>query len=386
MVAPRVALLGAHGHGEVHLRNIKRLALAGRATLAGVADPRPPTDTLRDLVGPGTAWVADARTLLEEQRPDVTVVCTPIPLHLSHAQAALAVGSALLLEKPPTSTLADFHALAASVTASGLACQVGFQALGSHALEALCGVVASGQLGTVSSIGVLGEWVRDASYFSRAPWAGRREVDGTPTLDGAVSNPFAHGVAAALALDDSQEEQDLVSVEADLLHANPVETDDTSTVRIRTRRGTVITVAVTLCAQEPREPRLLVRGDRGHAELVYTTDELAIETGGVTSNTRTERTDLLEDLLDHLEDPSHPLISPLARSAAFMAVMEQVRTTPTRAIDSRWTQRAHVADLVAVTVPNVQETLRSCVESSLLLRETPTPWARETVELSGGAR
>src|SRR3954452_3657626 len=111
MTGARVALLGAHGHGEVHLRNIARLSAAGAAELVGVADPREPTEAHRAITGPSVPWLADAAELLHTVRPDVTVVCTPIPLHLAHAEAAMEVRSHLLLEKPPTPTLADFHRL-----------------------------------------------------------------------------------------------------------------------------------------------------------------------------------------------------------------------------------------------------------------------------------
>ena len=381
----RVALLGAHGHGEVHLRNVARLAAAGRVELVGVADPRPPTPDQRALAGPHVPWAADAEALLRSARPDVTVVCTPIALHVRHALAALDAGSHLLLEKPPTSTLADFRALVAAVEARGAACQVGFQGLGSHALRSLTDKVARGDLGRVNTVGVLGEWLREPRYFTRSPWAGRREVGGVPTLDGAVTNPFAHGLAAALALDGSTGERDVESVETALFHANPVETDDTSSVRVRTRRGTVVTVAVTLCAAEPREPRLVVRGTDGSAELVYTEDFLRTTGRAGTEEVRTGRTDLLDNLLDHL-DGGTPLLAPLDDCGAFMAVVEQVRLAPpARQVSQEWVVPA--ADGTgALTVPGIHSALQACVDGSRLLTETGVEWTQPEPQAASASR
>jgi predicted dehydrogenase len=207
-----------------------------------------------------------------------------------------------------------------------------------------------------------------------------------PTLDGAVTNPFAHGLAAALALEGSTDEGDVLSVEAALFHANPVETDDTSSVRVHTRRGTVVTVAVTLCAAEPREPRLLVRGTRGSAELVYTEDLLRTSGAAGTREVRTGRTDLLENLLDHLDDGT-PLLAPLHDAAAFMAVVEQVRLAPpARQVPPPWVVPA--ADGTgALTIPGVDAALRACVDGSLLLSETGVEWAQrapQTATRRGG--
>ena len=115
----RVAVIGAHGHGAVHLRNVVRLAQDGRVELAGVVDPRPMSPAEHELLG-DIPWTPDVGEALASWRPDVTVICTPIPLHLEHGLHALASGSHLLLEKPPTATIADFRRLLAGVETSGL--------------------------------------------------------------------------------------------------------------------------------------------------------------------------------------------------------------------------------------------------------------------------
>ncbi|MCZ9344155.1 Gfo/Idh/MocA family oxidoreductase, partial [Streptomyces sp. TRM76130] len=113
-------------------------------------------------------------------------------------------GVHLLLEKPPAPSFAEFRRMADGVAEAGVACQIGFQSLGSHAVPAIRKLVADGAIGDVTGIGGAGAWVRDEAYFRRAPWAGRRRLDdGTDVIDGALTNPLAHAVATALALGDA---------------------------------------------------------------------------------------------------------------------------------------------------------------------------------------
>ncbi len=103
-------------------------------------------------------------------------------------------------------------------------------------------------MGEIVGIGAAGAWQRDASYYARAPWAGRRGLGGVPVVDGALTNPFAHATATALALDGDTGADGLREVGVELFRANPIEADDTSCLRLVTARDTTITVAVTLCA------------------------------------------------------------------------------------------------------------------------------------------
>jgi predicted dehydrogenase len=127
-----VVLVGAHGHGRWHLQNLDRLARTGAPLrLAGICDPRPLTATERDLAG-HVPVLSDLDDLLAAVRPQVTIVCTPIHTHAGLALTAAAAGSHVLLEKPPTPTLAGFDRLRDGLSDTGSACQVGFQSLGSH--------------------------------------------------------------------------------------------------------------------------------------------------------------------------------------------------------------------------------------------------------------
>ena len=215
-------------------------------------------------------------------------------------------------------------------------------------------------VGGMRTIGVTGLWWRGDDYWSRARWAGRRLLDGRPVNDGALTNPFAHGVALILRLDGSAGDQPVGQVELDLYRTRSPEVHDTAAARIRTARGTSVTAAVTLCARPPVEPFVSVIGTAGTAVLHYTEDRLCSPVGaGVYP-----RTDLLENLLEHVTGRGVPLIVPLAETLAFTQVAEAVHRGPTPtevALDA-------LADLPELT--------RRAAGTGRLYRELGAGWAR----------
>lgn len=356
---PQVALVGVHGFGRVHLDQLIRLAGEGRIEIAGLADQRAPDEeTLAAL--PGVPFATDAGALLAKVRPDITVVATPIHTHLPLARHALAAGSHLLVEKPPTGSLAQFRALVAEVAEAGRVCQVGFQSHGSFAVAHAARQVADGTLGPLRGIGAHGAWIRDETYFGRAPWAGRMELGTDPVTDGALTNAFAHATATALRVLGAPADA-AVSVELERYRAMSPEGDDTAAARV-TVDGVPIVVAVTLCAQTSRDPLVVVHGERGRLELGYTTDTLAGAPAG--------RIGLLENLLDHLADRTVPLVSPLAGSEPFMKVLEAVRLDgPARPLPDSVRLDAGTRT-VAV---GADDAVRRCAEELLLFSEVGWP-------------
>ncbi len=220
--------------------------------------------------------------------------------------------------------------MADRVAAAGVACQIGFQSLGSHALPAIRDLVAEGAVGRVTGVGGAGAWVRPEAYFRRAPWAGRRRLDGVDVVDGALTNPLAHAVATALALAGSTRAEDVAGIETELLRANDIESDDTSCVRVTTVQGGSVTVAATLCAERADEPYVVVHGTSGRITFWYKQDRVLLQRADHgPEELRFGRTDLLENLAAHLRDGTPLLVTP-DDTGAFMQVVEAIRSAPTR--------------------------------------------------------
>ncbi|MGW1066947.1 Gfo/Idh/MocA family protein [Streptomyces aureus] len=366
-----VVLAGARGHGRRHLDNIRRLQDKGLVRLAGICELAPLTE--EELDGRNVEQSADFGALLDTTGAAVAVICTPIPTHTDLALTAARRGVHLLLEKPPAPSYAEFRRMTDGVAAAGVVCQIGFQSLGSHAVPAIRKLIAEGALGRVTGIGGAGAWARDEAYFRRAPWAGRRRLDGVDVVDGVLTNPLAHAVATALALAGTARAEDVTDVETELLRANAIESDDTSCVRVTTTGGR-ITVAATLCAEQPGEPYVLVHGTGGRITFWYKQDRVLVQRAGHgPEELRYGRTDLLENLAEHLGAGAALLVPP-ASTEAFMKVVEAIRRAPDPVPlpPDAWETLPGEGRRV---VPGVDGFVAAAADTLALYSELGAPWA-----------
>jgi predicted dehydrogenase len=369
-----VVLAGARGHGRWHAGNIRRLQREGLVRLAGVCELDPlGEEELAALGGPEQS--ADFGALLESTGARIAVICTPIPTHTDLALTAAGKGVHILLEKPPAPSYAEFRRMADGVAEAGVACQIGFQSLGSHAVPAIRELIDRGAIGRLTGIGGAGAWVRDEAYFRRAPWAGRRRLNRADVIDGALTNPLAHAVATALALGGSTRAEDVTSIETELLRANAIESDDTSCVRIATAQGHPVTVAATLCAERAGEPYVLVHGSSGRITFWYKQDRVLLQRAGHgPEETDHGRTDLLENLVAHLTTGADLLVPPDG-TGAFMKVVEAVRRAPDPAPlpDTAWRR---VPGENRRAVPGIDALVAAAADTLSLYSELGAPWAR----------
>ena len=401
---PRVALVGANGHGRWHRR---RLA-AGAVSFVGIAEPNP-VDADPPVLA-STPVFRDHRSLLAATRPDVVIICTPPGTHLPIALDALAAGCDLLLEKPPVLSLADHDRLATALASTGRVCQVGFQALGSAAFDELSAAIAGGALGTVTGVAAVASWHRDDAYYARSPWAGRRAVDG------ALINAQGHAVMEALALADlsllctpirttsseptgadmgaeqayrtSSEatrgayrgaEQGFQNgrLEVERYRTRPIESEDTAVLRLTLQGGLPVVVAVTLAGEEFIPGEVTVTGTRGSATLEYPTDRLRLP-GEPGLREVPGRIDLLDNLLAHRADPAGvPLRAPLAATAGFTAVVEALGAAPAPVLlDDDLVDDLGTGPQRIRSIRGINDVLRRAAGGLALPSEIGVPWAK----------
>jgi predicted dehydrogenase len=370
-----IVLAGARGHGRWHLDNIRRLQDKGIVRLAGICELTPLTgDEIPDGLGT-PEQSADFGALLDSTGARIAVVCTPIPTHTDLALTAAGKGVHLLLEKPPAPSYAEFRRMADGVAEAGVVCQIGFQSLGSHAVPAIRGMVAEGAIGEVVGVGGAGAWVRAEAYYRRAPWAGKRRLNGVDVIDGVLTNPLAHTVATALALNGTTRAEDVTGIELELLRANDIESDDTSCVRVTTAQGRrQVTVAATLCAERADEPYVVVHGTRGRITFWYKQDRVLLQRADHGPEEYVYgRTDLLENLVDHLTDGADLLVIP-ASTGAFMKVVEAIRQAPDPAPlpSGAWHL---IPDEGRRVVPGIDGLVAAAADTLALYSELGATWA-----------
>ncbi|NES12996.1 Gfo/Idh/MocA family oxidoreductase [Micromonospora sp. PPF5-17] len=373
---PRVALVGANGHGRWHRRAIAPLHAAGRLRLVALVDVRPLEDEPTAPVPPDARVLTDHRAMLAATRPDVVVVCTPPHTHLPIALDVLDAGADLLLEKPPVLDLAEHRALAAASAATRRAVQVGFQALGSAALTELTDALAAGRLGRVTGIATVAAWQRPDAYYARSPWAGRRSLGGRPALDGALANPLAHAVMQCLAVVEAVAGAPAAPerIEVERYRVRPIEVDDTAVLRVTPRGGPPVLAAVTLAGEDFIAGEVLVTGERGRALLEYPTDRLRLP-GDPGPRAVPGRRGLLENLLDH-RAAGTPLIAPVSRTAPFTAVLDALRSAPEPTLlGGDLVRRVGDGPERVRVIRGVDAVLRAAAETGALPSEAGVPWA-----------
>lgn len=371
---PRIALVGVHGYGQRHLANLARLEASGALELVAVADPNPPAaGVLEDSVA---VFGTLDELLAAGPAPDVVILATPIQTHAPLALAALAAGADVYVEKPPVASMQSFRELLAAAQSGERLVQVGFQSLGSDALPAIRSLIADGGIGDVLGFSAKGTWMRTRGYFKRSRWAGKRSLDGTDVVDGVATNALAHAVATGLSIAGAHTVEDVASVETDLYHAHATDSDDTSVIRVRTAAGNVLTCALTLCAAEQSHPSVTVHGTLGTAEFFYTEDELVLTDAAGERREVFGRSDLLENLLE-ARVAGTPLLSPLAGTGAFTAVLEAIRTAPApRQIAAQYITWEGDGDDAHPVVHGIAELIDRTALAQATFSELGAPWAR----------
>jgi len=324
----RIALVGTHGFGAVHLRRLAALEENGTAHLVGVVDVAAPPAGLEDLHHESLADLLAATT--GEDRPEIVIIATPIDTHVPLATEALAAGLDVYLEKPPVPSLEDHWRLLEAAQQAGRAVQIGFQARGGAGVDVLRDEVATGSLGPVTAVHVHGAWQRDRAYYARSRWAGKRRLNGHRVADGVATNPLAHAVHAGLAIAGIDEVADIASVTTELRRAHDIQADDTTFLRIDPAgEGPSVVCALTTTAPEQESPWIEIAGPRGRHRLHYTDDRsLRTLEGGETEELDHDRIDLVENLIAHVRDREVPLLSSLSSTGVFSAVLEAIQSVP----------------------------------------------------------
>ncbi|MGP9843896.1 Gfo/Idh/MocA family protein [Brachybacterium sp. 107] len=383
----RIALIGTHGFGAVHLRTLARLEGAGIARLVGVVDVAEPPEELRAIHHRSLADLLSATPA--EDRPEIVIIATPIDTHVPLATEALAAGLDVYLEKPPVPALADHWSLLEAADAAGRSVQVGFQARGGAGVDVLREEVATGALGRVDTVRAYGAWQRDRAYYNRSAWAGRRRLNGRRVADGVATNPLAHSVHAALVIAGIQEVSDIARVTTELRRAHDIEADDTTFLRIDpTGEGPSVVCALTTTAPAQSPPWVEIVGTDGTHRLQYT-DDTSRRTRGAGGETERradgraaelshQRLDLLENLIDHVRERSVALISPLSSTGAFSAVLEAIQSAPDPApVADAAVDWQGEGDAAHPVVEDIEQTLHAALAEGRPFSELGVSWARE---------
>ncbi len=141
-----VAVVGAGGWGKNHVRNYAALP---EADLRHICDRDETIRTTMAATYPSVSVVADVETVLSDASVVAVVVATHAPSHFEVAEAALAAGRDVFVEKPLCLSGTQAKSLCSLAEQNGRILMVGHLLLYHPAVERLKTLIQSGELGEV---------------------------------------------------------------------------------------------------------------------------------------------------------------------------------------------------------------------------------------------
>ncbi|MCE9547344.1 MAG: Gfo/Idh/MocA family oxidoreductase, partial [Planctomycetia bacterium] len=162
----RIGFIGAGGMGGVHLRAIK--AIKDKDNVEGVIVGdcwKSRAAKGADLVG-ATQSTGDYRHVLDRKEVDYVTIATPEHWHSQMTCDAMDAGKPVYCEKPMTHTIPEAQAVMKKQKETGLALQVGVQAMSDDSYSSAAEVISQGILGQVVQAQI--EYVR--RHDKLGPW------------------------------------------------------------------------------------------------------------------------------------------------------------------------------------------------------------------------
>ncbi|UBQ03287.1 Gfo/Idh/MocA family protein [Curtobacterium sp. TXMA1] len=286
----KLAVVGAGVIGRHHARvalqhpDLRVVALvdAVPAAATGAADELEAAGADRPIT---TATIEDA---IAQTDIDVVAICSPSGMHVQLAEAALAAGKHVVIEKPLDTTMPrarQIAALAADARSRGLVTSVISQHRFDPASVAVAGAAHGGDFGTVTSGVASVAWYRSQGYYDSGDWRGTWVLDG----GGAVMNQGVHTVDLLVWALGRPEE---ISAQVGLLAHDRIEVEDTAVATVRFRNGALGVIHCTTAAYPGLSARYAVYGTHGSAivdddRLAYfhvAPDATTLESASTTAN------------------------------------------------------------------------------------------------------
>ena len=129
----------------------------------------------------------DLEALLNINDIDVVNVCTPNGLHFEHALQVLKSGKHVVIEKPICLKSAEARQLIELAKTNNLRIFVVKQNRYNAPVQALKQLIKENRLGKLFMVSVNCFWNRNAEYYQRSDWKGKKDLDG-----GTLYTQFSH--------------------------------------------------------------------------------------------------------------------------------------------------------------------------------------------------
>ncbi len=227
---------------------------------------------------------ASTKEMVERERLDVVVVCTPHPVHAAPVIEAASAGAHVLVEKPLAAKLDDCDSMIGAARAAGVKLGVVSQRRFFEPVQRMRRAIDEGRIGRpVLGTVLLLNW-RDEAYYRSDPWRGRWDTEG----GGVLVNQSPHHLDILRWFMGPVEE--ITGYAANLNHPY-VEVEDTAVAAIRFRGGGLGSIVASLSQKPGIHGKIHIHGSNG-ASVGVETDTGASFVAGVSGITQPPLNDL----------------------------------------------------------------------------------------------
>lgn len=202
----------------------------------------------------------DIAVMLQQEKPDVVVVCTPNGLHAAHTIQALQAGCHVLCEKPMAIHPDDCRRMIDASVQAGKKILVVKQNRYNPPVVAIKKLLDEGRLGKIYNIQLNCFWNRDADYYAGS-WKGTKTLDG-----GTLYTQFSHFIDLMIWMFGQAE---VIHAETrNLGHKDIIEFEDTGMAILRFQSGMLGNVHYTVnSTHKNMEGSLTIFGEKGTVKI-----------------------------------------------------------------------------------------------------------------------
>jgi predicted dehydrogenase len=204
----------------------------------------------------GATGYDDVTTMVNEERLDLVIICTPHPNHLQPVLEAVDAGAHVLVEKPLASTLEDCDAMIGAARNAGRRLGVISQRRWYPPVIRVRNAIGHGKIGkpVLATIHMLG-W-RDEAYYQSDPWRGSWEMEG----GGVMVNQAPHQLDLLCWLMGPIEE--VYGQWANLNHPY-IEVEDTALAIVKFRSGALGNIVLSNSQKPGIYGKVHIHGENG---------------------------------------------------------------------------------------------------------------------------
>ena len=250
----RTGLVGCGKVGHTHAAALAALADSAFAAVCDRNAERAQAFATQYGVTPYT----DVRQMVEREKLDVVLICTPHPVHAAPAIAAMQAGAHVLVEKPMATNLADCDAMMAAAQTSGVLLSVISQRRLYASCQRIRTAIDAGKIGQpILGLIVLLGW-RSEEYYRSDPWRGTWAGEG----GGVMVSQAVHQLDLLLWFMGPLAE--LQGYHANLNHPY-IEVEDTAVAALRFQSGALGSIVVSNSQNPGLYGRVHVFGSNGAA-------------------------------------------------------------------------------------------------------------------------